>query len=58
MMDPGEIMDEYIGDVARYSPGGNLDYFEMEPDIDGEWVRAEAVEAAILRKLTEEKKTD
>ena len=49
-----EALDELIGDVACYSPGGTIDHFEMEPDLDGEWVKIADVEASFLRYFRDE----
>lgn len=41
-----------LGELCCYTPGGDLDYFEMDPDIDGEWVKQADVEKA-LRALAQ-----
>jgi hypothetical protein len=42
-----EIIDDWIGNLVCYDDG----FYGMEPYVDGEWVRYESVELAILEKL-------
>lgn len=48
------LLDEWLehgegllGELSTYSPGGEIDFFEMEADLDGEWVKFSDVEAAL-----------
>lgn len=41
-----------IGELSCYSPLCDMDYFQMESDIDGEWVKQENIISA-LRELSE-----
>ena len=50
-----EVLGDWIGDIAHYAPSRDA-LSGMQADIDGEWVRASEVEAAILQKLTDMEK--
>lgn len=50
-----EILDDFIGNCATYSMCGDTDFATMEPDIDGEWVRAADVYANVLRGVAKYK---
>lgn len=54
MPEDHEILDDFIGDCVPHTLVEVADYVEMQPYLDGEWVRLEDVKANVLRAIKKE----